>query len=447
MRSVDRGISQRSGEKRSHVVIVGAGFGGYYAARELRGADLDVTLISATDGMLYAPLLPDVAVGAVDPRSAVVPLAGTLGGTTVVRGTVDEVDFERRAVRYVGVDEHTREVPYDRLLLAPGGVTKLLDIPGLADHAIGLKTVTEALFLRDHVLGRVELAATLADPRARRAALRFVVVGAGYAGVELTAQMARLTTRLLPTHPTLSIGDIHWLLVDVAEAVMPELGDSLGRDALALLRRRGVDVRLGVSLEEVTDDRVRLTDGTTLECSTVIWCAGVTANPLIGRLGLSVVKGRLAVNDHLAVAGQPAVYAIGDAAAVPDLTKPVGDDGERPLCPPTAQHAMRQAQAAARNMAADLGVGSAKPYRHHDLGLVVDLGGPDAAATPLGLRLRGRLAKLVTRGYHLYAMPTVRRRARVAADWALAGPRPDDVTFGAVDRSEARITTAEHRSG
>ena len=335
MRSVDRGNSQRSGETRSRVVIVGSGFGGYYAARELRGADLDVTLISATDGMLYAPLLPDVAVGAVDPRSAVVPLAGTLGGTTVVRGTVDKVDFERRAVRYVGVDEQTREVPYDRLLLAPGGVTKLLDIPGLADHAIGLKTVTEALFLRDHVLGRVELAATLADPRARRAALRFVVVGAGYAGVELTAQMARLTTRLLPTHPTLSIGDIHWLLVDVAEAVMPELGDSLGRDALALLRRRGVDVRLGVSLEEVTDDRVRLTDGTTLECSTVIWCAGVTANPLIGRLGLSVVKGRLAVNDHLAVAGQPAVYAIGDAAAVPDLTKPVGDDGERPLCPPT----------------------------------------------------------------------------------------------------------------
>ena len=428
---------------RPRVVIVGSGFGGYTAARALRRSELDVTLLSATDGMLYAPLLPDVAVGAVDPRSAVVPLTGTLGAVRVVRGRVHHVDLDRRVVHFTGPDDADHEIGYDRLLLAPGGVTRMLEIPGLAEHAIGLKTVTEALYLRDHVLGRVELAAVLPAGPARTAALTFVVVGAGYAGTELTAQMARLTRRLLADREGLDPSEAHWLLVDVAKAVMPELGESLGADALTLLRRRGVDVRLGVSVDAVTDDHVTLTDGTRLACSTVVWCAGVTAHPLIGTLDLPTVKGRLVVDADLRVPGHPEVFAIGDAAAVPDLTKPLDDDGHRPLCPPTAQHATRQASAAARNLRADLAGGRVTPYRHHDLGLVVDLGGPDAAATPLGIRLKGRPAKLVTRGYHLLAMPTLRRRARVAADWLLTGSRPDDVSFGVVDRDEALIGRAE----
>ena len=428
---------------RPRVVVVGSGFGGYTAVRALRKADLDVTLIAATDGMLYAPLLPDVAVGAIDPRSAVVPLIRTLKPATVVRGRVHRVDLAARRVHYVGADDADHALDYDRLLLAPGGVTRLLDIPGLADHAIGLKTVTEALYLRDHVLGRIELAAALPAGQARTAALTFVVVGAGYAGTELTAQMARLTARLLADRPGLTPEDARWLLVDVAEAVMPELGEALGKDALALLRRRRVDVRLGVSVAEVTADTVRLTDGTSLDCSTLVWCAGVAANPLIGDLDLPTAKGRLVVDPDLRVPGHREVYAVGDAAAVPDLTKPVDDDGHRPLCPPTAQHATRQATAAARNIRADLGGGMLHDYEHHDLGLVVDLGGPDAAATPLGLHLKGRPAKLVTRGYHLLAMPTLRRRARVAADWLLTGTRPDDVSFGVVDRDEALIGAAE----
>ncbi len=428
---------------RPRVVIVGSGFGGYTAARALRRSELDVTLLSATDGMLYAPLLPDVAVGAVDPRSAVVPLTGTLGAVRVVRGRVHHVDLDRRVVHFTGPDDADHEIGYDRLLLAPGGVTRMLEIPGLAEHAIGLKTVTEALYLRDHVLGRVELAAVLPAGPARTAALTFVVVGAGYAGTELTAQMARLTRRLLADREGLDPSEAHWLLVDVATAVMPELGESLGADALTLLRRRGVDVRLGVSVDAVTDDHVTLTDGTRLACSTVVWCAGVTAHPLIGTLDLATVKGRLVVDADLRVPGHPEVFAIGDAAAVPDLTKPLDDDGHRPLCPPTAQHATRQASAAARNIRADLAGGRVTPYRHHDLGLVVDLGGPDAAATPLGIRLKGRPAKLVTRGYHLLAMPTLRRRARVAADWLLTGSRPDDVSFGVVARDEALIGRAE----
>ncbi|GGL88357.1 hypothetical protein GCM10011594_05000 [Nakamurella endophytica] len=424
-------------------MVIGSGFGGYFAARRLRRQGLDVTVLSATDGMVYAPLLPDVAVGAVDPRSAVVPLTGTLGRARIVRGRADGVDLDARQVHYTGADGSTADLPYDRLLLAPGSVTRLLDIPGLADHAIGLKTVTEALYLRDHVLGRIEAASAMDDPDRRRAALTFVVVGAGYAGTELVAQMARMTGQLLPLHPRIRPGELRWFLVDVAPAVMPELGSRLGEDALQLLRRRGVDVRLKTSVQRVTADRVTLTDGTELDCTTVVWCAGVTGNPLVSSLGLPTSKGRLVVGADLTVPGHPELFAIGDAAAVPDLTKDPDRDGHRPLCPPTAQHAMRQATAAARNIAASLGRGRARPYHHHDLGLVVDLGGPDAAATPLGLHLAGRTAKVVTRGYHLYALPTVRRRARVAADWALAGPLPDDVSFGAVDRDEALITTAE----
>jgi NADH dehydrogenase len=224
---------------------------------------------------------------------------------------------------------------------------------------------------------------------------------------------------------------------------MPELGAGLGESALRLLRRREVDVRLGVSVAMVTDAQVSLTDGTKLDCSTLIWCAGVTADPLIESLGLPTDKGRLVVDRHLRVPGRDDVYGIGDAAAVPDLTKPVDEKGQHPLCPPTAQHAMRQATAAARNIWADLGHGTAKPYRHRDLGLVVDLGGPDAAATPLRLRLRGRPAKAITLGYHLFALPTGKRRLRVAVDWAIGGKRPDDVSLRLVPGPAALITKAE----
>jgi len=430
------------------VLVVGSGFGGFFAARRLRNAGVDLTVLSATDGFLYQPLLPDVAVGTVDPRSAAVPLASTLRGARIVRGHATSVDLEANSLTYTDTEGESGELTFDRLLLAPGSVTRLLDIPGLADHAIGLKTVTEALYLRDHLLRRLESASVLTDPVRRRAALTFVVVGAGYAGVELTAQMARLTGNLLPLYPELKSDDVHWLLVDLAKAVMPELGSRLGQSAMQLLQRRRVDVRLGVSVSDVTATQVTLTDGTVLDCSTLIWCAGVTASSLIATLGLPSTKGRLNVDACLRVPDHPSVYAIGDAAAVPDLTASPGPHGDQPLCPPTAQHAMRQATAAARNILADLGIGDhpARPYRHHDLGLVVDLGGPDAAATPLGLHLRGRPAKLVTLGYHLYALPTINRRLRVGLDWASAGRRPDDVSMG-IPASAALITRAEDVGG
>lgn len=432
----------------ARVVILGSGFAGFFAARRLgrllRNSPVRVTLLSDSDSMLYAPLLPEVAVGTLDPRAITVPTFTGLPGVEVLRGRATALDRDRHQLHYTDPDGASRSVGYDRALLSPGSVTRLVDIPGLAEHAIGLKTIAEALYLRDRVLTQLETANAITDPAQRRAALTFLIVGAGYAGTELCAQMARLTSRLLPCYPNLTDDDIHWLLIDVADAVMPELGDHLGEDALTTLWERHVDVRLGVSITEMTAERVTLTDNTTLDCANVIWCAGVTANPLITNLGLPTRHGRLVVTDDLNVPDHPDLYAIGDAAAVPDLTKQADQHGDQAICPPTAQHAMRQATAAARNIAASLGYGAARPYRHKDLGLVVDLGGPDAAATPLGLRLRGRLAKVVARGYHLYALPTVERRTRVALDWMMdAATRPDNIAFGLVPKHAALVTTAE----
>ena len=435
-------MNQRTSAPR--VVVVGGGFGGYFATRtlgrKLRHTNAQITLISDTDGMLYQPLLPDVAVGALDPRSAAVPLNKTLPHARVLRGRVSAVRLDDRVVELNGAAGE-RDVPYDYLLLAPGAVTRMFDIPGLAEHAIGFKTAAEALYLRERILVQLEAASTERDEGVRRAMLTFVVVGAGYAGTELTAQMARLSDNLLENFPSIRRGEVTWMLLDMAPAIMPELGKKLGEAALRVLRARGVDVRLKTSLSLVRADSVTLTDGTVVPCSTVVWSAGVTANPLMASLGLPLDKGRLVVRPTLDVEGHPELFAIGDAAAVPDLTDR-SNSGK--LCPPTAQHAMRQGPAAARNIAADIAGTPMHAYRHHDLGLVVDLGGSSAVAKPVGVTLSGWVAKVVTRGYHLYALPTLKRRLSVLAGWTLAGSRPNDVTFGLVGRDHALAAKSEH---
>lgn len=427
-----------------HVVVVGGGFGGYFATRalgrQLRRTDARITVISDTDGMLYQPLLPDVAVGALDPRSAAVPLNKTLPHARVLRGRVGSVRLADRVVEVSG-PAGSHDVSYDYLLLAPGAVTRMFDIPGLAEHAVGFKTATEALYLRERVLVQLEAASVESDASARRAMLTFVVVGAGYAGTELTAQMARLSDNLLANFPTIRRGEVTWMLLDMASAIMPELGKKLGESALRVLRARGVDVRLETSLSRVEATSVTLTDGTEVPCCTLVWAAGVTANPLMASLGLPMEKGRLVVRPTLDVEGHPELFAIGDAAAVPDLTD---RSSSGKLCPPTAQHAMRQGPAAARNIAADIAGRPMHAYKHHDLGLVVDLGGSAAVAKPFGVTLSGWVAKFVTRGYHLFALPTMKRRLSVLAGWALAGSKPNDVTFGMVQRDHALAAKSEH---
>jgi NADH:ubiquinone reductase (H+-translocating) len=400
-------------DARPRIVIIGAGYAGYQCARGLErrlpAAAADIVIVSPTDYMPYLSLLPEVGAGIVDPRHIAVSLTATLRRARLVPGHAVDADLASRSVTVADPDGQRREVGWDRLLIAPGSVSRTLRLPGVLDHAKGFKNLAEALYLRDHVLAQMELADASDDPARRRELCTFVVVGAGYTGTEVAAQGQLFTRAAMRRHPRIRPDELRWLLVDQASAVLPELGPQLGRPALRVLRRRGLDVRLETTIEEITGRWVRLSDGTTVPTRTVVWCVGVTPGPLTQALGLETVNGRIVVDEFLAVPGHPHVFAAGDAAAAPDLTSP----GR--LTPMTAQHAQRQGSAVARNVAASLGHGTSRPYKHRDLGFVVDLGGWQAVANPLRVPLSGVAAKVVTRGYHLYALPA--NRLRVATDW------------------------------
>ncbi|MEU5950001.1 NAD(P)/FAD-dependent oxidoreductase [Micromonospora sp. NPDC047465] len=405
---------------KPRVVIVGAGFAGYHAAKTLSRLARDraeIVLLNSTDYFLYLPLLPEVAAGVVGPTRISVPLTGTLDGVRVVIGEADHVDLQNRWVGFTQPEGDRNRLAYDRLVLAVGSVNKLLPIPGVTEYAHGFRGLPEALFLHDHVVRQIELAEQAEDPAEQKARATFVVVGAGYTGTEVAAHGQLFTDELVSQRPRLKIRP-RWMLLDVAPRVLPELDKRMSDTADRVLRRRGVDVRMGTSVAEATADGVKLTDGEYVPTCTLVWCVGVRPDPFVAELGLRTEKGRLVVDEYLGVPGFPEVYACGDAAAVPDPTRP----GQ--ICAMTAQHAQRQGKLAAHNIAASYGQGRRKAYKHYDLGWVVDLGGKDAAANPLKVSLSGLPAKVVTRGYHLLAMPG--NRARVGADWILdaALPRP-----------------------
>ncbi|GAA1359972.1 NAD(P)/FAD-dependent oxidoreductase [Streptomyces beijiangensis] len=405
---------------RPRVVVVGAGFAGFETARTLSRLVRDkaeIVLLNPTDYFLYLPLLPQVAAGILEPRRVTVSLPGSLPKVRLVLGEADGVDLEARQVRYTGPEGDTGTLEYDRLVLAVGSVNKLLPVPGVAEHAHGFRGLPEALYLRDHITRQIELAAGCEDPREYDARRTFVVVGAGYTGTEVVAQGKLFTDALVRKQPgRQGRKEPRWLLLDIADRLLPELDRRLSTTADRVLRRRGVDVRTGTSVKEATPDGVLLDDGEFIETRTLVWCVGVRPDPLVSDVGLPVERGRLLVDPQLNVPGHPEIFACGDAAAVPDLTRP----GE--FTPMTAQHAGRQGKVAGRNVAASLGFGARHTYKHNDLGFVVDLGGVQAAANPLGVPLSGPLAGALTRGYHLAAMPG--NRVRVAADWMLEAVLP-----------------------
>ncbi|MFE9440228.1 FAD-dependent oxidoreductase [Streptomyces sp. NPDC006602] len=419
-------------------MIVGAGFAGYRTARELsrmsRGK-ADITLLNPTDYFLYLPLLPQVAAGILEPRRVTVSLSGTLPRVRLVLGEADGIDLDGQTVHYTDPEGGDGTLPYDRLVLAVGSVNKLLPIPGVAEHAHGFRGLPEALYLRDHVTRQVELAASADDPKSCAARCTFVVVGAGYTGTEVAAHGQLFTDAQVRKHPLREGMRPRWLLLDVAPRVLPELDEHLSRTADRTLRERGVEVRMGTSVKEATPGGVLLTDGEFVPTRTLVWCVGVRPDPLVEGTGQPLERGRLVVDPQLRLPGRPEVFACGDAAAVPDLNNPGN------YTPMTAQHAWRHGKTVARNVAASLGVGEMRPYRHKDLGFVVDLGGAKAAANPLGIPLSGPAAGAVTRGYHLAAMPG--NRVRVAADWLLDSVLPRQaVQLGLVRSWSVPLDTA-----
>jgi NADH dehydrogenase len=417
-------------------VIVGAGFAGYYAARtlsRLANGRADVVLINPTDYFLYLPLLTEVAVGLLEPRRVTVSVPDTLPDVSLILGEVDRIDLTGRRVRWVDPEDRHREVGYDRLVIAVGSVNKLLPIPGVATHAHGFRGMPEALFLRDHMTRQIQLAEETDDPAVRAARCMFVVVGAGFTGSEVAAQGVLYTDVLYQRHPGLGRQRPCWLLVNRSSRILRELDPRLSRAATRVLRERGVGLRLGVSVAEATHEGIRLTDGSFVATRSLIWCVGVRPDPLVESLGLPTVQGRLVVDEYLAVPGHPQVYACGDAAAVPDLTRP----GQ--LTPMTAQHAQRQGRRVAHNIAATYGHGR-RPYTHHDLGRTIDLGGTQAAANPIGLPLTGLPAKAATRGYHLLALPG--NRMRTTADWTLNAVLPrQTVQLGLIPEAAVPLDT------
>ncbi|WP_067495202.1 NAD(P)/FAD-dependent oxidoreductase [Actinoplanes sp. TFC3] len=422
---------------RPRIVIVGAGFAGFDAARTLcklsRGA-ADIVIINPTDYFLYLPLLPEVAAGILEPRRISVSISGELPCVKLILGAVDGFDFDARTVSYVDPDGGKGSVGYHRLIIAAGSVNKLLPVPGVTEYAHGFRGIPEALFLRDHITRQIEMADAAADERERAARSTFVVVGAGYTGTEVAAQGVLFTEALTRHRPALK-GRPRWLLIDTADRVLPSLDDRLARASDEVLRARGIEVLLKTSVKQASAEGVELSNGDFVPTRSLIWCVGVRPDPLVAGIGLEVKQGRVVVDEFLNVPGLPDVYAVGDAAAVPDLTRP----GE--LTGMTAQHASRQGKTAAHNIAASYGKGRRRAYKHHDLGFVVDLGGFDAAANPLGLALRGLPAKAVTRGYHLLSMPG--NRVRVAADWLLDAVLPrQGVQLGLVSAQQVPLDSA-----
>jgi NADH dehydrogenase len=399
-----------------HIVIAGGGYGGFFAARSLERKlprnSMRITVVNDTNFFLYTPLLPGAAGGSLEPRHVVVPLREVLKRSELIVGTVLGADPDRNVLGVSAQGGGVTELAYDHLVVALGSVSRTLPIPGLAEHAVGFKTLPEAIALRNQVIRCFEIAETLESYDERAPYLNFVFVGAGYAGVEGLAELQDFASEAIELYPRCQVQGMRWILVERAEQIMPEVPSSLADFATRELRRRGIEVKVNTSLAEITSHSARLDDGEVIATRTVAWTAGIKPHPVVEHLGLPLEHGRIVTDKYCQVQGRDNVWAVGDAAAVPDPAK-----HRRQPSPPTAQHGMRQAKIAAHNVAAAIGRGRRRPFRYRTLGVFVDMGRRQAVAQTLGIRWRGSFAWVLARTYHLAQMPGIARRIRLLIDW------------------------------
>ena len=400
------------------VLILGGGFGGLTAARRLErklpSQAAKVTLVNDVNFMLYTPLLPGAAAGTLEPRHVVVPLREQLRHTQLHIGTVLGADPDRRTVHVRSLGGREEELRYDQLIVALGSTSRTLPIPGLAEHALGFKTLSEAIALRNRLVQTLEQAEIEPDPEVCRGLLTYVFVGAGYAGLEGVAELQDFAADLVERYPRSRMNGMRFVLVEAKDRVMTEISADLAAFASAELRRRGLELRTSTMVDSISDRDVVLSNGETIPARTVVWTAGVKPHPVIAELGLPLDgAGRIAADRYTAVSGRPGVWAIGDAAAVPDPAS------KGNASPPTAQHVVRQAKVAADNAAHTLAGTPEKrrPFRYRTLGVFVDMGRHQAVASTLGIKWRGFPAWFLARTYHLALMPGTARRARLVTDW------------------------------
>jgi NADH dehydrogenase len=400
------------------ILIVGGGYVGLYAAlglqRRLGGDEADLVLVNPQSFMTYQPFLPEAASGQIEPRHVVVPLRTVLKRVRLITGTVRALDHPRRVATVAPTEGDPYELAYDVVVVGPGSVSRVLPVPGLAERAVGFKTVTEAIFLRNQVLSRMDVAESTEDQEVRRRALTFLFVGGGYAGVEALAELEDLARAACRYYRTVRRRDMRWVLVEAADGILPEIGAELGDYAVQRLRRRDIEVMLRTRLESAEGGRMVLSDGEVFDADTLVWTTGVRAHPAATRMGFAVdERGRILADQFLRVRDVADAWAAGDGAAVPDVT--TGG-----LSPATAQHALREARRLASNLIATLRGEEIRPFRYRQLGALVSLGRYKGVARVLGLRLRGFPAWFLHRTYHLSRIPTANRKVRVVLDWTVA---------------------------
>jgi NADH dehydrogenase len=401
------------------VVIAGGGFGGLYAARRLERRlprhSARILLVSDVNFLLYTPLLPGAAAGSLEPRHVVVPLREELEWADIRLGRVTGADPGRNEVYVDTVDGRKETLHYDQLIVTPGSVSRVLPIPGLAEHGLGFKTLADAIAVRNRALLNLEIAESLPDDEDRREYLSFVFVGAGYAGLEGIAELQDYVADVIDRYPRCRMVGSRFVLVEARDRVMPEIPASLAEFATRELRARGMEIRTETMLDSVDARSVTLSTGERIPARLLCWTAGVKPAPVVAELGLPLGPGgRIETDNTMHVAGSSNVWAIGDAAAVPDPAQ-----HRRAPTPPTCQHAIRQGRRVAENVAAALSGRSPRPFRYRTLGVFVDMGQHKAVATILGVRLRGFPAWFAARTYHLAMMPGVGRKVRLAADWTV----------------------------
>ncbi|MFB8771854.1 NAD(P)/FAD-dependent oxidoreductase [Streptomyces broussonetiae] len=440
-------------KERARILVVGGGYVGMYTAlrlkrrlrQELRRGEAEITVVTPDAYMTYQPFLPEAAAGNISPRHVVVPLRRVLDGCRVVIGEVRSVHHAERTVTLTTLateDEGTgpQKLSYDEIVLAPGSVSRTLPIPGLAEHGIGFKTVEEAIGLRNHVIEQMDIASSTRDPAIRDAALTFVFVGGGYAGVEALAELEDMARYAARYYHNVKPEDMKWILVEASDRILPEVGAEMGRYTVTELRRRNIQVLLGTRLKSCKGRVAVLSDGQRFPTRTVVWTAGVKPHPLLDATDLPRTdRGRLRCTAELTVEGHAHAWAAGDAAAVPDLT---ADEPGRD-CAPNAQHAVRQARVLGDNIAHSLRGEPLETYAHKYAGSVASLGLRKGVAHVYGRKLKGFPAWFMHRTYHLSRVPTFNRKARVVAEWTLSALfKREIVSLGSLEHPRAEFELA-----
>ncbi len=402
----------------TRILILGGGFGGLYAALHLDktfGSDpnVELTLVSRDNYALFTPMLHEVAAGELEMSDIVNPIRRMLRWTAFIQAEVQSIDLPARRVTVGhGLRGDRQELSFDHLVLALGSETNFFDLPGLAERAITMKSGADPFLLRNRVIALLELANLEENESARRAMLTWVVAGGGFAGVETIGALNDFVREAVKSYPKLNGDWIRVLLVHPGSVILPELGESLGRYAQEKLRKRKVEIQTGTRVLSYSAKGVELSSGEAIQTSTLVWTAGVTPAAVLKDLPCRKEKGRLIVDENLEVPEFPGVWAIGDCAWI--LNPKTGT-----AHPPTAQHAIRQAMRAAKNIAAAIRGGPKKPFLFSTLGQLATIGRRTGVANILGIKFSGFAAWFLWRSVYLLKLPRFEKKVRVALGWTL----------------------------